>query len=241
VTLSDSELSLKHTILLSDLQLEIKKRTEKLARKPLYACGICGLYFTRSYNAERHSKNLHDNKADIVTFSEYMTGRMSGKYPPGNPSLYRIKNRKASKPSMSKPSIVHQYENDNNTHFNQQKYVLDCTKTSPICNSRDNTESVSNQFDIEKYVDNLLQPFNRARESRKKQEIEELINEIERMLYDFYPHEQVQAIVTEFKRRFNATTDYTALHTALDNYRTSLVDRALGRPTWSNTHTKLDP
>jgi translation initiation factor 2B subunit (eIF-2B alpha/beta/delta family) len=88
---------------------------------------------------------------------------------------------------------------------------------------------------------NLLQPFNRARESRKKQKIEELINEIERMLYDFYPHEQVQAIVTEFKRRFNATTDYTALHTTLDNYRISLVDRALGRPTWSNTHTKLDP
>jgi hypothetical protein len=227
---------LKYTILLSDLQPEIKKRTEKLTRKPLYACGTCGLDFTRSYNAERHSKNLHDNKADIVTFSEYMIGRTSGKYPPGNPSLYRIKNRKSSK-----PSIVHQHENDNNTHFNQQKYALDSTKTSPICDSRDNTESVSYQFDIKKYVDNLLQPFNRARESRKKQEIEELINEIERMLYDFYSHEQVQAIVTEFKRRFNATTDYTALHTALDNYRTSLVDRALGRPTWSNTHMKLDP
>jgi len=114
---------------------------------------------------------------------------------------------------------------------------LDSTKTNRIRNSIDNIESVSNQFDVEKYIDNLIQPFKRARETRQKQEIEELINEIERMLYDFNPHEYVQDKVAEFRRRFNATTDYTALHTELDNYRTSLVDRALGRATWSSTHT----
>lgn len=54
------------------------------------------------------------------------------------------------------------------------------------------------------------------------------------MLCDFRPPEQVQAIVTGFKRKLDSTTDYTALYTELDNYRTRLVDRALGRPTWSD-------
>jgi len=125
-----------------------------LATKPLYACGTCGLHFTRSFNAGRHNKKLHDNKADIVTFSEYIIGRMSGKYPLGNPSLYRIKKRNASK-----PSIVHQYESYNNTHYNQQKFILDSTKTDPLYNSRDNVLNAHNQVDIEKFVifNNLLE------------------------------------------------------------------------------------
>ncbi|MFL6402716.1 MAG: hypothetical protein ACJ71M_04470 [Nitrososphaeraceae archaeon] len=67
-----------------------------MSKKPLYACGMCGLYFTRRYNANRHNRNLHYNKADIIPFQEYMLGRMSGKYMPGNPSSYRIKDRSTS-------------------------------------------------------------------------------------------------------------------------------------------------
>ena len=103
-------------------------------------------------------------------------------YPPGNPSSYRIENSNASK-----RIIVHQYENDNITHYIQQKHVLDSTKSSLMRNSTDNLLSGHNQLDIERYVifNNLLQNFDRARESRKKEEIEELINEIGRMLSDF--------------------------------------------------------
>jgi hypothetical protein len=208
-----------------------------LAAKPLYACGTCGLHFTRSFNAGRHNKKLHDNKADIVTFSEYMIGRMSGKYLPGNPSLYRIKKRNASK-----PSIVHQYESDNNNHFDQQKFILGSTKTNPPYNSRNNTQSAYNELDTQKYIEifnSLLQSFDRATQSRKRQEIEELINEIGRMLSDFRPREQVQAIVTGFKRRLDTTTDYSALHTELDNYRTRLIDQALGLPTWEPTNKEF--
>ena len=137
-----------------------------MTTKPLYACGTCGLHFTRRFNAKRHNKNLHDNKADIVTFSEYVVGRTSGKYTPDNPSFYRIKNSNASK-----RNIVHQYENDNNTHFNQQKHILDSTKTNPVPmpNSRDNMPSAGNQFDVERYVilNNLLQSFDSATQSRK--------------------------------------------------------------------------
>ena len=155
-----------------------------------------------------------------------MVGRTSGMYPPGNPSSYRIENSNASK-----RIIVHQYENDNITHYIQQKHVLDSTKSSLMRNSTDNLLSGHNQLDIERYVifNNLLQNFDRARESRKKEEIEELINEIGRMLSDFCPPEKVQAIVTGFKSRLDITTDYTALHTELDNYRTTLIDHALGR------------
>jgi hypothetical protein len=202
-----------------------------LATKPLYACGTCGLHFTRRFNAERHNKTLHDNKADIVTFSEYMGGRTSGKYPPGNPMSCRIKNSYASK-----RNIVHQYENDNNTHYNQQKHVLDSTKSNSMRNSRDNMLSARNQFDIERYVNNLLEFRQQARENRKKQRIEELIKEIGGMLSDFLLPQQVQAIVIKFKRRLDTTTYYTALHTELYNYRTRLIDQALGRPTQSNTH-----
>jgi hypothetical protein len=200
--------------------------------KPLYACGTCGLHFTRRSNAERHNKNLHDNNADIVTFSEYMVGRTSGKYLPGNPSSYRIKNS-----NTSKLNIVHQYENDNNSYYNQQKHVLESAKTNPMRNSRDNMPSARNQFDIGTYLNKLLLSFDRATQSRKRREIEELINEIGRMLSDFWTLEHVQAIVTGFKRKLDATTDYSAFHTELENYRTSLVDRALGRPTWSGTYT----
>jgi hypothetical protein len=204
-----------------------------LTTKPLYACGACGLHFTRKFNAERHNKNLHDNKADIVTFSEYVVGRTSGKYPPGNPSQ-RIKNSNASK-----RNIVHQYENDNNTHYIQQKHVSDSTKSNPMRNSGDNMLSGRNQVDIERYVilNNLLQTFDRARQSRKKRELEGLINEIGAMLSDFFPPQQVQAVIHGFKRRLDTATDYTVLHSELDNYRTTLIDQALGRPVRSNIHT----
>jgi hypothetical protein len=64
----------------------------------------------------------------------------------------------------------------------------------------------------------------------EKKELEELINEIGGMLSDFLPPQQVHAVVSGFKRRLDTTTDYTALHTELDNYRTTLIDQALGRP-----------
>ena len=207
-----------------------------MATKPLYTCGTCGLHFTRRFNAKRHNNNLHANKADIVTFSEYVVGRTSGKYPPDNPSFYRIKNSNASK-----RNVVHHYENDNNTHFNHQKHILEFTKTNPthMPNSKDNSPGARNQFDVERYVilNNLLQSFDSATQSRKKQELEELIDEIGGMLSDFRPPEQVQAVVSGFKRRLDTTTDCTDLHTELNNYRTTLIDQVLGRPARSNIHT----
>ena len=167
-----------------------------------------------------------------------MTGRVSGRYPPGNPLLYRIKSSKTNK-----GHIVHQYdENDKNTtHSNQQKYVLDSTKTNCMRDSKDNIPSAHNRLDIQRYpvMFHNLQSLDRARESRMKQDTEELLNEVGGMLSDFPLTEQVQAKVTGFKRRLDAATDYATIHalyTELDNLRTRLFDRALGRGTWSNPH-----
>jgi hypothetical protein len=156
-----------------------------------------------------------------------MLGRISGKYMPGNPSSYRIKNR-----SMSGSGVVHQYENNNNnnSHFSQQKNVLDSTKSNANGDSNDNIENAPKPFDIVKYINSQFQPFDKkARETRQKQEIEELILDIESRLYDFYTHEHVQTTVTQFRNRLYATTDYNGFNTELENYRTALIKRYLGR------------
>ncbi|HJT47146.1 MAG TPA: hypothetical protein VJ729_03105 [Nitrososphaeraceae archaeon] len=75
-----------------------------LIRKPSYVCSICAQDFTRKYNANRHNQNIHFGKAEIVRFLEYLVGRVSGKYQPRDPLLYRNKNRKNS----GRATVVHQ-------------------------------------------------------------------------------------------------------------------------------------
>jgi hypothetical protein len=62
----------------------------------------------------------------------------------------------------------------------------------------------------------------------QRQKIEDKIEDIKRMLYDFNPPERVQILVSELINRFNATTDYTAFNMELENYRNTLVNRYLG-------------
>lgn len=73
---------------------------------------MCGQDFTRRYNANRHNRNLHSNRAEIVRFLKYLIGRISAKYLPGDPLSYKIKNR-----SKNKSSFVH----ENNTNNFKQK------------------------------------------------------------------------------------------------------------------------
>jgi hypothetical protein len=78
---------------------------------------------------------------------------------------------------MSESGVVHQYENNNNnnSHFSQQKNVLDSTKSNANNNSNDNIESAAKPFGIVKYIDSQFQLFDKkARETRQKQEIENL-------------------------------------------------------------------
>ena len=69
-----------------------------------------------------------------------------------------------------------------------------------------------------------------AKEFLQKEKIKRNLEDIERMLHDFYPPQHVQILVTELINRRNATTDYSGLNMELENYRSSLVNLYLGYP-----------
>ena len=52
-------------------------------------CATCGQGFTRRTSAARHNNNLHRGKAIIVKPYDYIVGRLSGEFSPGDPATYR--------------------------------------------------------------------------------------------------------------------------------------------------------
>jgi hypothetical protein len=169
---------------------------------------------------------------------EYLSGRMSGKYLPGNPLSYRMKNK-----SKNKATFVHEYENDKND-FKQEKSNLSCNKThldnadqskenkndinDSNSNFKNTADGVPNIFTDMNYFNTLFQPFDeKDKEIVLKRKIQEMIKDIERMLCDFYTYERVQILIAEWNHRFDAATDYTQFHRELNDYRTALVNRYL--------------
>ena len=54
-----------------------------------WVCAVCSQDFTRKYSAHRHSRDLHHGQGIIVRMIDYVIGRISGEYKPGNPLAYR--------------------------------------------------------------------------------------------------------------------------------------------------------
>ena len=52
-------------------------------------CATCGQGFTRKTSAARHNNVLHRGEAIIVKPYDYIVGRLSGEYSPGDPAIYR--------------------------------------------------------------------------------------------------------------------------------------------------------
>lgn len=50
--------------------------------KPLYVCTICSEDFTRKSDGDRHNKNYHSKKGEIIGFIDYMIGRVKNAIPP---------------------------------------------------------------------------------------------------------------------------------------------------------------
>jgi hypothetical protein len=207
-------------------------------KKPLYVCSTCGQDFTRRYNASRHNENIHSNKAEIVRFIEYLIGRMSGKYLPGDPLLYRIKNR-----NKNKPSIVHQNEANNGLYHEKSDsssmkslpYSAETrenridNKNTNLSNYIGNVKARNNPLEVIYYLYDLFQRSNEKNKERlQKQKIESNLEDIGRMLYDFYPPERAQILAADFNNRYNSTMDYIAFNRELENYRRTLVNRYLG-------------
>jgi hypothetical protein len=61
-----------------------------------YVCTMCAQDFTRKTSANRHNNNLHQGRAVIVRFVEYIVGRLSGMYQAADPRQYRRKAKKNS-------------------------------------------------------------------------------------------------------------------------------------------------
>ena len=56
-----------------------------------YVCAICSQTFTRRGSCERHRIENNLDPTASVRFVDYLVGRLSGRYQPGNPSLHRRK------------------------------------------------------------------------------------------------------------------------------------------------------
>lgn len=80
------------------LKLKSYKQTEMygcLMVNNDYVCTMCAQDFTRKSSANRHNTNLHQGRAVIVRFVEYIVGRVSGIYQATDPRQYRRKPKKS--------------------------------------------------------------------------------------------------------------------------------------------------
>src|SRR5947209_5983734 len=50
-----------------------------------WVCSSCAKHFSRRYTANRHDRNLHEGKGNIVSILDYVVGRMSGQFQSKNP------------------------------------------------------------------------------------------------------------------------------------------------------------
>jgi hypothetical protein len=58
--------------------------------KPLYVCTICSEDFTRKSDGDRHNKNYHSKKGEIIGFIDYMIGRVKNAIPSNPDKLIRV-------------------------------------------------------------------------------------------------------------------------------------------------------
>jgi hypothetical protein len=114
--------------------------------KPLWACPTCGEDFTRKSSAVRHSSKLHNGTSLPVRYINYLTGMLSGQYPPPKtpPRLMGRKNRTVADSSRGDIS----YANDFQTNNRPDDIAAPLTATGPLKNPI--AEAVRNFMDVKK-------------------------------------------------------------------------------------------
>lgn len=60
---------------------------------PNYVCSICSQTFTRRWRGSVHNNKFHGGLSNVVRLLDYIVGRASGQFLPGDPSLFRHKNK----------------------------------------------------------------------------------------------------------------------------------------------------
>jgi hypothetical protein len=122
----------------------------------LWACHTCGEDFTRKSSAVRHSSKLHKGTSLPVSSINYLTGRLSGVYPPPltPPSRMGRKNKTVADTNRGYFS----YANDFVTNNRSDDISEPLTTTGPF--KKPIAEAVRNFMDVEKiYTANKYQPL----------------------------------------------------------------------------------
>lgn len=122
--------------------------------KPLWACPTCGEDFTRKSSAVRHSSKLHKGTCLPVRYINYLTGRLSGLYPPPITPT-RLMGRK-NKTVADTNRGYFSYANDFETNNRSDDISKPLTLTSPFKNPI--AEAVRNFINVEK-IYTLLSPL----------------------------------------------------------------------------------
>lgn len=65
--------------------------------KPQWVCAQCSMWSGRKSSVKRHIAKIHGGKSTIVSYIDYLIGRLSGTYMPGKPPQY-ISKEKTSGP-----------------------------------------------------------------------------------------------------------------------------------------------
>jgi hypothetical protein len=76
--------------------------TIRLTKKPNWACTVCGMWSSRKYSVRRHIQNKHNGYGMIVSFVDYLVGRVTGAYYPSTPHIFPGKKYE----DKSKPSNI---------------------------------------------------------------------------------------------------------------------------------------
>ena len=197
-----------------------------------YVCIICSQDFTRKRSGRRHNTNLHSGTATIVRYIDYIIGRLSGHYSPGDPLLYRNKKKKHTNISSN--------NYDNGSGF---KVIADNTHDTGFCRNpadelidHNNNNYVDKQFlphtDVfslksQQPMQNRAANISSSRYSEEYKQARSKLFELEQLLTVFYPPQIIYNTLNTIVRLCNMRGDYTTIDDALENHRNNI-----SKPGW---------
>lgn len=121
----------------------------------IWVCATCSQHFTRKPSGKRHNDNLHSGNSMIVRVLDYMIGRITGQFLPGEPLLYRRKKKQLQQNNTFDPANNNNYDNSNKFG---SKVIADSIGTELFCGNMPPQEQQSTNHDIYKRSSFFLQP-----------------------------------------------------------------------------------
>jgi hypothetical protein len=110
-----------------------------------WACAACGRGFTRKSSAKRHVDNVHHGFASYVTWSDYLSGRTLGYYPPGEPP-------KRGTPKQPRSPVDQAIDAFWNGYFDEMGRIAARNRTTPA--PQFSHASTTSQYTINPFGDN---------------------------------------------------------------------------------------